>query len=385
MCKLMKLARLGLAGACLGLLGGVGPGAAQENQQLEEQLARDLTVAQKPVYQLTSQIGSKHVDVDAWVDNPGLTYAIGQPLHVMVRPRQDAYITVVDVGSSGRVAVLYPNHYQRDARVRAGSTVMIPSYGSSWQINVSGPAGVDLIQVIASRHPLSLRELTQLAGATESSPFVTLGRSGEEVARDLVAQLKPQAATAEAGGGVRNLLVRVVATGAAMMPMPNQPNPSMQVLLPAPAPQAFGLSVRTDKPVYRVGEAVRVIASAQHDCRLTLINVSSTGHAVQLFPNMQQRENLLRAGEIVMIPSPQSSVQYVAHTPAGVEGIVGVCRDESMPALYPLPAGNDGSSFLTIGTAQSIGRDLAITPTASATPGMPPKAEQASASYLVVE
>src|SRR5262249_30154437 len=131
MSKLMKVARAGLAGVCLGLLG-VAPALAQSTSQMEESLARDLTVAQKPVYQLPNTLGPHPVDFDAWVDNPGLTYVIGQPLRIMVRPKHDAYITVVDVGSSGRVAVLYPNHFQRDARVRAGSTVMIPSYRASW-------------------------------------------------------------------------------------------------------------------------------------------------------------------------------------------------------------------------------------------------------------
>ena len=46
MCKLLNFARIGLAGACLGLIGGVAPGLAQTAEQLEAQLARDLTVAQ---------------------------------------------------------------------------------------------------------------------------------------------------------------------------------------------------------------------------------------------------------------------------------------------------------------------------------------------------
>ena len=378
MCKLLNFARIGLAGACLGLIGGVAPGLAQTAEQLQAQLARDLTVAQKPVYQLATQFGAQHVDLDAWVDNPGLTYVVGQPLRVMVRPKHDAYITVVDVGSSGRVAVLYPNHFQRDERVRGGSTVMIPSSGASWQINVSGPAGVDLIQVIASRRPLSLPELTHLVGSNEGSPFVTLGRSGDEVARDLIPQLKPQGGGNEVNAGVHNLLVRVVENAASTMAAP-----AIATLLPPQPAAVFGLSIRSDRPVYRIGEPVRIFASAQRDCRLALINVGADGHAVQLFPNAAQRENLLRAGEVVMIPSPQSTLQYVAHGPVGVEGIMAICREEGLPALYPLPAGTDGSGFLDVGTIQAIGRDLVATATTPA--GPPAKVEQASTSYLVIQ
>jgi hypothetical protein len=382
--SLCTVARIGLAGAGLALLGWIGPGLAETTEELETQYARDLTVAQKPVFQLSSMLGNRRIDVDAWVDNPGLTYVVGQPLRIMVRPKQDAYITVVDVGSSGRVSVLYPNHYQRDARVRAGSTLTIPDAQSKWQINVGGPAGVDLIQVIASRQPLSLPELSQLVRATEGNPTISLGRSGDEFARDLVAQLKPQAAGAnEAGAGVRNLLVRIVANGPASLPVtPPAAGATIEALMPTLPPAHFGLTIRSERPVYRVGETVRLVASAQHDCRLTLINVGSSGQAVQLFPNTYQRENLVRAGQRVVIPSPQSPVQYVARGPAGVEGIIATCREEGMASPHSAPA-DGGAGFAPVGTIQAVGKDLIAMLTAPAT--APGKVEEASTSYLIVE
>jgi hypothetical protein len=293
-------------------------------------------VAQKPVFQLVQQLlGMGRLEVDAWVDNPSFTYTIGQPLRVMVRPHQDACITVVDVGSSGRVAVLYPNHFQRDALVPARSTVMIPGDRASWQINVGGPVGVDLIQVIASRRPLTLPELNQLVKTNETSPLVTMGRSAEEFARDLIPQLKPQSTSAAANQpnvGVRNLLVRVVAgnmgaAGAAIASQPGlqgQPGQGFPVVVALPpAPSGiFGLTVRPERPGYRIGEQVRILVSTQNDCRLTVINVGPSGKAMQLFPNSFQRENLVRAGQVVMIAPPQSPLQVVARGPAGAEGIL---------------------------------------------------------------
>ena len=383
MCKLTKFIRIGLAGASLGLLSGVGPGLAASAEANEMALARDLTVQQRPVFQLSSQVGVQGIGVDAWVDNPGLTYTVGQPLHIAVRPRRNAYITVVDVGSSGRVSVLYPNHYQRNARVRAGSTVMIPSAGADWQINVSGPAGVDLIQVIASSRPLSLPELTHVIGSTADSPFLTLGRSGEEFARDLLPQLvRPQAGAAAANAGVRNLLVRVVDDAATIAPSSSQSGWMMPEQLPSQPPAAFGLDIRTDRPVYRVGDTVRVIASTERDCRLTLRQVGAAGHSTQLFPNAFQRDNLLRAGEVVMIPAPRSPVQFVAHGPAGIENLMATCREEGMPDIYPLPPGPAAGDYFAIGTIHSAGRDLVPTVT---WPAPAPATEQASTSYLVVD
>src|SRR6266849_1322247 len=287
MSKVQKIMSVCVAGAVACVAGW--SAVAETSEELETQLARDLTVAQKPIFQIgEQQQGAGRIEVEAWVDNPSLTYAVGQPLRVMVRPRQDAHITVVDVGTSGRVAVLYPNHFQRDARVRAESTVMIPGQRAGWEIKVGGPVGVNLIQVIASPQPLSLPELTKLVSTNETSPLVTLGRSAEEVARDLVPQLKPAATASEPSIGVRNVLVRV-------MPAPTPASAAMTgAAVQASVPNSsFGLVVRADRAVYRIGEPVRIAASVQSDCRLTLINVGAGGNAVQLFPNAYQRGNLL--------------------------------------------------------------------------------------------
>jgi len=50
---------------------------AETPEELEAQLARDLTVAQKPIFQVAQQQGAGGIEVDAWVDNPGLIYTVG--------------------------------------------------------------------------------------------------------------------------------------------------------------------------------------------------------------------------------------------------------------------------------------------------------------------
>jgi len=176
----------------------------------DRQFARDLTVAQRPIYEITPPEGVGRITFDSWVDRADHTYAIGQPLRVTVRPHQDAYLTVVDVGSSGRVTVLFPNFLQQYNRVHAGTTVTIPSARARWQIKANGPTGIDLIHVIASRRPLALPELTRLAAQSVASPVVSLGRSAETVARDLTLQIQARPNGAyQQRLGMQNLLVRI--------------------------------------------------------------------------------------------------------------------------------------------------------------------------------
>jgi Domain of unknown function (DUF4384) len=128
-----------------------------------------------------------------------------------VRPRQTSYITVLNVGTSGRVAVIFPNFHQRDMQVRAGQTVSIPAGSANWKIDIVGPPGIEVIKVIASREQLKLPEILKLASASPEQPLVSLGRSGEEVARDLVPQIAdPVGGVSAYPGGVKSLLVRVV-------------------------------------------------------------------------------------------------------------------------------------------------------------------------------
>lgn len=206
-----KLGDVCVAGLIAGITIWSGSVAAQSPEESEDQLARDLTVAQRPIFEIGRQHGLSFTEMEAWVEHRGHTYAIGEALHVMVRPHKEAYITVVDVGTSGKVTVLYPNYFQHSSRVRGGSTLEIPHEGAAWQIKVGGPPGVDLIEVFASQEPLSLPELDLLVRADAKNPMVSMGRSGEEVARDLIPQLKrDEGKDSRERYGVRNVLVRIV-------------------------------------------------------------------------------------------------------------------------------------------------------------------------------
>lgn len=381
MSKLSSTALLA-AGALAGFLAWAGPSFGQPAEDPQAAMARDLTIAQKPIYQIAVAQNPGRLGVEAWVDNPNFTYAVGQPMRIMVRPLEDAYVTIVDVGSSGRVSVLYPNHFQRDARVPAKTTVMIPSEGAAWQVKVAGPGGIDLVQVIASQKPLTLPELNALVRTSDDSPLISLGRSAADVARDLVAQLKPQSTGGGAAGqgyAVRNLLVRVVnALPPAASARP--PGDGNAAVLPV-APSRFGLAVRAERPAYRVGEAVRILVSSRSDCRLILASIGPSGNVYQLFPNAAQRDNLIRAGQVVMVPAPNSPLQIVARAPAGVEGLVAICREDSAGAGANVPPG-DAAEFVSIGSIQTFGRDLI-----AGAPDQGPQGsvEQASTSYIVVE
>ncbi len=359
-------------------------GFAQAQTETEEALARDLTIAQRPVYQYVQQQQAQQaqrpapmrVPVAAWTDRVEATFRIGEPVTISVRPQRDAHITVLNIGSSGRATVLFPNQIQRESRVRGGQVLTLGGPGAGYQIVPQGPAGVEMVHVVATSRPLSLPELNQLAAQPGASPFLSLGRSGEEVARDLAIQVtSPEALAQQAPSGMATLLIRVMAPQAApaaaaqanqlltllqqmgipaaVQPQTAPPAQPAAPLLPAPQPVALpsgfappALLIRTDRTVYGPQDSVQISVAALADCRLTLLNVGPTGNVAQLFPNPAQPDGRMRAGQVVMVPPPGAGVAIRPRGPSGMETILGLCAQ-------------DGPEAAPVGVTLSAQRDLA--------------------------
>jgi hypothetical protein len=384
------------AGGWLALLG-----AAMAQSSSEEEFARDLTIQQRPVYQFVQQQQAaqrpeqSQVPVTAWTDRPDAIYRIGEPVTISVRPDRDAHITVLNIGTSGRTTVLFPNTIQRDSRVRAGQTISLGGPGAGYNIVPQGPAGVELVQVIATTRPLTLVELNQIGAQQGASPFVSLGRSGEEVARDLAVQLTGAQSMAVGPSGLANLLIRVQPlpppAAAALPPpppapatqqwssllqqagVPVVPAPTQQQSPPAPAPtvgltqaitlppglSAPSLIIRTDKSIYGPQDTIHITVAALAECRLVLFSVGPTGQVAQLLPNPSQPEATMRPGQVITVPPRGSPIAIRPRGTPGMETIVGICAQAGREA---------GGIELLQGQRDLAGVTQAITQASSGSP-----------------
>ncbi len=90
---------------------------------------------------------------------------------------------------------------------------------------------------------------------------------------------------------------------------------------------------------------MRVAVAVEKDCRLSLISLGTSGQAVRLFPNEFQPDNVIRAGQTVLVPSIRSPIQFKARGPAGVEGLVATCSSlnakTELPPIVPGEFAND--------------------------------------------
>ncbi len=85
-------------------------------------------------------------------------FNIGDELSITATVDRDCWLTLLDIGSSGNIIVLFPNKYQPDNKVTAGQPIQIPASG--YKIRVGGPAGTETIKAFATLDPLDLDELS---------------------------------------------------------------------------------------------------------------------------------------------------------------------------------------------------------------------------------
>ena len=130
--------------------------------------------------------------VVAWVDRADDTYAYGERVRLFVQTSKDAYVTVLNVAPDGATTVLFPNRFQADHWVRANTITEIPDPSSQVRIAVSGPAGAELIKVIASNQPVPLFDPSQLV---DVSAFRSVRGMTGDVARSLAAVMASEEAT----------------------------------------------------------------------------------------------------------------------------------------------------------------------------------------------
>jgi hypothetical protein len=83
-------------------------------------------------------------------------YRIGEMVSFEAESSQACNLTVIDIGASGTVAVLFPNAYQQDNRLKAGRKLRIPDTSSPFQIKVSKPLGRERVIGICQTEQQSL-------------------------------------------------------------------------------------------------------------------------------------------------------------------------------------------------------------------------------------
>lgn len=167
---------------------------------------RDLSVDQIKAYLVGSPKQST-LKLSSWVDRRDMTYARGEMIKIHVKTNEDAYVTVFNVGPTGKVTQLFPNAFEKSGLIKANTDTEIPSAKSKAEIKVSGDVGGEVIKVFASDKPLKLvPESSLVAGAV----FVAVKGDVAEFVRNLEVTAAPTASAQKVS--IVNMAIKTVAS-----------------------------------------------------------------------------------------------------------------------------------------------------------------------------
>ncbi len=96
-------------------------------------------------------------------ENPGINltlgtdkseYPIGEKVDFTFEADKDCYLALIDIGTSGRTIILFPNKWHTNNKVEKGKTYKIPPDSADFAYRVEGPVGTERIKAIASIEPM---------------------------------------------------------------------------------------------------------------------------------------------------------------------------------------------------------------------------------------
>ena len=110
----------------------------------------ELWTAQAPVE------GARDVAVAAKKKKAG--YRTGQKIVVGFRASRDCYLTLLNVGTSGKLTVLFPNSLHPDNFIQAARDYRIPEADDDFEYELQGPPGVEKLKAVATLKKVMLLE-----------------------------------------------------------------------------------------------------------------------------------------------------------------------------------------------------------------------------------
>jgi hypothetical protein len=98
-------------------------------------------------------------------------YRTGQKIVVGFRTSKDCYLTLLNIGTSGKLTVLFPNSLHRDNFIQSGRDYRIPADDDNFEYQLQGPPGTEKIKAVAT---LKKMELLESNFAPDGSLFRTV-------------------------------------------------------------------------------------------------------------------------------------------------------------------------------------------------------------------
>lgn len=91
-------------------------------------------------------------------DSKPPAFHIGDRVNIVFEASRDCYLTLLNVGTSGKLTILFPNAMQPDNRIAAGQSHAIPGTSYGFEYVLQGPPGREMLKAVATLEPVALIE-----------------------------------------------------------------------------------------------------------------------------------------------------------------------------------------------------------------------------------
>jgi hypothetical protein len=84
------------------------------------------------------------------------SFGIGEDISFKATSERDGYLTLLDLGTDGKVVMLFPNAEHKSAPIKAGQTLTFPTPDMGFQLQIFPPAGRGMVRAFVTPRPLDL-------------------------------------------------------------------------------------------------------------------------------------------------------------------------------------------------------------------------------------
>jgi len=211
---------------------------------------------------LTKKIQNENPGIDFSLKPDKDEYKVGEDVLIEFKADKDCYLALIDIGTSGKTIILFPNKWHPDNKIEKDKPYTIPPLGSEFSYRVMGPGGVEHIKAIASVDPVlskigSLQE--ELKQPIETKPekgqvFLSMKSPGA-VLKDIGIEFQKLDPSKWA---TKECSFKIADAGTGTTPYPEQPPTSVPPgIKPTEAPEVFKgkdgfYEIRYDSAKWRV-------------------------------------------------------------------------------------------------------------------------------------
>jgi len=265
------------------------------------------------------QNSAKPFKIELWTDEGKAAYKVGDKVNFLFKTEKDCYVTLIDIGTSGKVTKLFPNKWHESNKVDSGKTYRIPPVDSGFVFKVEGPDGMEFVKAIATLDPIKCMDKAEVKSKGNFEEF----QQPKAFIKDIEMELAGQDSQRWSDTDVSFMITGTPASASTSTEKP------------------FRIKLWTDKNIYQVGEEIVFNFESEKDCDLILIDIGSSGSVKVIFPNQYRPDNSVTANKVHRIPPEglDKNFAYRIASPRGSNtikaiGTVKPCRLFSVPLPF---------------------------------------------------